>query len=89
MMKEMNPSKAPPAHIIKQLEAHLAYFLMVYGIFMGALALWGTTSHWTFFKTVGFYIIFFVFFIVEMFIMRKKHKKMLESEQSSTHSKEL
>ncbi|MFZ4712263.1 MAG: inner membrane-spanning protein YciB [Bacteriovoracaceae bacterium] len=72
MMKEMNGNKVPPVDLIKTLETHLAYFLMVYGCLMGALALWGTTSQWAFFKTIGFYIAFIVFFLFEVLMLRRK-----------------
>ena len=43
----------PPEFIVQMLEKHVAAFFLIYGFFMGALAIWGTTDQWMFFKTIG------------------------------------
>lgn len=85
MMKETNPEKQLPEVMLKRLEKHLAFFMIVYGVFMAGIALYGNqytketneelwkvwTNRWLFFKTVGFYIAFFIFMVVEFISMRK------------------
>lgn len=85
MMRATNPEKQLPEEMMKRLERDLAYFMIVYGIFMGFIALYGNqftketneelwklwTNRWVFFKTVGFYIAFFLFMVVEFILMRK------------------
>jgi len=63
-------SPLPPEFFLK-LEAHMAILMIVYGLFMGSLAVLVKTSTWLFFKTIGFYIIFFIFMIFEFIFMRK------------------
>ncbi len=74
MTTSMHPDKVPPKAMLIHLERDLSFFLIVYGCGMGALALWGTTSQWAFFKTIGFYIAFAFFFVIEMLILRRKNK---------------
>ena len=70
MMEIMPEDKPrPPEFIVQALEKHVAAFFLLYGFFMGALAVWGTTDQWMFFKTIGLYIVFFVFLIIEMFLI--------------------
>ena len=69
MMEEMGPSKLPRP-IVRRLELHMGILLMVYGIFMGTVALWGSTDQWLFFKTAGFYIVFFIFCVAEILWIR-------------------
>jgi intracellular septation protein len=76
-MMEMVPSnrKKPPKAIINMLEKHLAAFFIIFGFFMGSLAIWASTARWLFFKTIGFYIAFFIFLLFEMIIIRRKASK--------------
>lgn len=64
-----------PDFILKKLEFHMAIFLGLYGVFMGWVALSLETDRWLFFKTVGFYIAFFIFMILEMIVTRKSIKE--------------
>jgi intracellular septation protein len=73
MMKSMN-SHPMPNEIVISIERNMSLFLITYGIFMGFIALYGTTDTWLFFKTGGFYIITIVFFIIQMVFIRKKLK---------------
>ncbi len=57
---------------IVYLEKHMSFFLILYGIFMGYMAIWGSTDQWLFFKTIGFYIAMGLFIIVEMIFIRKQ-----------------
>jgi intracellular septation protein len=72
MTKTMHPDKIPPKEILTRLERDLSLFLIIYGCGMGYLAVFGTTSQWAFFKTIGFYIAFALFFIIEMILIRRK-----------------
>ena len=65
----------PNENIIRFMERDLAVFLILYGLFMGYIAIFHTTSEWTFFKTIGFYICSFIFFIGEMFVAKKRATK--------------
>lgn len=72
--------EVPDTESFKRLERDLSLFLIAYGIFMAFVAFFMTTSQWTFFKTIGFYISSFVFFGLEIFLMRRSLKKKLEFE---------
>lgn len=84
-MLESFPSKNQVPHeLMKYMEGHVAIFFLIYGIFMGAVAFWGSTDQWLFFKTLGFYGVFLIFMVFEFFMMRKKmlqiHKRQFSSE---------
>lgn len=70
MLSEMHPDQKPNIQMLKRLERDLALFLVLYGCFMGGLALWGNTNQWLFFKTIGFYICSAIFFLFEMFVIK-------------------
>lgn len=76
MMKSMN-RPLPPQVLWKSLERHLAVFFILFGLFMGATALWGNNDHWIFFKSIGFYLVFFGFMLFEVVLMRIKIKKFI------------
>lgn len=79
MMKDMEKKVPMPEFIMEKIEYHLAFFLLINGIFMGYLAIYETTSTWAFFKSIGFYLVFLVFLVAEIFVIRKLFKKyMLE-----------
>lgn len=71
MMESMN-QKTLPREIFQMLEIHISCFFVIYGLFMGGIALFASTDRWLFFKTAGFYIIFFLFFICEVVLLRYK-----------------
>jgi len=84
MMEIMPEDKPrPPEFIVQALEKHVAAFFLLYGFFMGGLAIWGTTDQWMFFKTIGLYIVFFVFLIVEMFLIRRAVAKFHRAQQQA------
>lgn len=74
MFLEMNDARSEhiPLFIIQKLEAHLVWLFLLYGSFMGFVAWKLSTDYWIFFKTIGFYIVFFIFMVVEMILLRKK-----------------
>ena len=49
----------------------MAFFLLGYGIFMAVLAIYASTGTWAFFKTIGFYLAFAVYMVIE-FVMIKR-----------------
>jgi intracellular septation protein len=76
MMESINDQKKmPPLEIMQRFETHVAIFFLGYGLFMGGVAFFLTTGQWTFFKTLGFYIVSIVFFLVEVIWLRIKMKK--------------
>lgn len=79
-MMDSMPNKAPiPEFIINSMEKHVAALFMLYGLFMVTVALWMSTDRWLFFKTIGFYIIFGIFMVFEMILIRLKMKKYFEN----------
>jgi intracellular septation protein len=72
MLSEMHPDQKPNPVFFRRLERDLALFLLSYGFFMGAIALWGTTDQWLFFKTIGFYLCAGGFFVVELFLLKRQ-----------------
>lgn len=72
-MKSMHSHPLPDA-VIMHIERHLAILLVVYGIFMAFIAFNFNTGTWLFYKTGGFYIVSVVFFVFEIFYIRKKYQ---------------
>ena len=62
----------PPRDIIQYMEKNISIFFIIYGGFMGVVAISLATDYWLFFKTIGFYIIFAFFFVLQFFLLRKK-----------------
>jgi len=76
MMESISdPQKMPPLEIMTKFEAHVALFFLGYGGFMGLVAFNATTGQWTFFKTIGFYIISIIFFLIELIWLRFMMKR--------------
>ena len=76
MMESISdPKKMPPLEIMTKFEAHVALFFLSYGGFMGLVAFHATTGQWTFFKTIGFYIISIIFFLIELIWLRAMMKR--------------
>ena len=73
----------PDKEAFKSLERDLGVFMMAYGIFMAYVAFNLSTSQWTFFKTIGFYIVSVFFFIIEMVILRRKIKLKLDNDMKA------
>ena len=78
----------PPEFFISSMERHLTVYFFVTGLFMGYIAIFHTTDTWAFFKTIGNYILFGVFYIFEIIWCRKlardyakaqKQREVLES----------
>ena len=64
MMPMQNDKKhALPEFVFIKLERDLGIFMICYGIFMAYIALKQETKAWLFYKTIGFYISSFVFFV--------------------------
>ena len=76
IMKEMNPDQSPPEWLISSLELHTGIFFGIYGSWMFYVVFNLSTDQWLFFKTLGFYIAFGVFFVIEFGFLRFKLKKM-------------
>lgn len=78
MMREMNPDQNPPEWILKSLELHTGIFFGLYGLWMFYVVFYLSTDQWLFFKTLGFYLCFAVFFVVELIFLRLKAKRIHE-----------
>ena len=78
MVEEFN-SEPPPKNILYMMEKHMSVLLIVYGSFMGIIAWKFSTDLWLFFKTIGFYIVFFVFMICEFLYIRWTLKKQVKT----------
>lgn len=83
MLAMMEESRRPPPFIIRTLELHSSIFFFLYGIFMGYVALKLSSDQWLFFKTAGFYIAFFIFFLIELVYIRLKMKKIIENQRKA------
>ncbi|PIP94552.1 MAG: hypothetical protein COW00_08535 [Bdellovibrio sp. CG12_big_fil_rev_8_21_14_0_65_39_13] len=73
MMESMPQKKNVllPDFVFQMMEWHMAFFLLGYGIFMAVLAIYASTGTWAFFKTIGFYLAFAVYMVIE-FVMIKR-----------------
>lgn len=78
--------KIPNPSIVRQIEKDLSLFLVCYGIFMLYIALLHSTSTWTFFKTIGFYLLSFIFLGVELIFIRIKVRKQTNRRESLNES---
>ena len=89
MMSMMDAEKRPPQFVIRTLELHASIFFLLYGVFMGYVALYWTSDRWIFFKTAGFYLCFFVFFVFELIFIRIKMKRYLENQRKAEFLKKI
>jgi len=73
MMESMPQKKNVqlPDFVFQMMEWHMAFFLLGYGFFMAVLAIYASTGTWAFFKTIGFYLAFAVYMVIE-FVMIKR-----------------
>ena len=60
----------PNKEIFVRIERDMSLFLILYGCFMAFIAFTRSTSEWTFFKTIGFYIATLIFFVFELIMIR-------------------
>ena len=84
MMESMKGEQkaAVPDFIFQALEKHMVLLFVLYGSFMAVVAISFSTDQWLFWKTIGFYIVFALFGIVEVFFLRSKVKKWHEAERA-------
>lgn len=75
--------RRPPDQVVSSLEKHLAAFFLLYGLFMGGLALFATTAVWLFFKVIGFYIAFLLFLLLELLLIRRRSARALRRAQEA------
>ena len=69
MMQEMNNTNLPEKFVLF-LERNMSVFMLCYGIFMIPVALYLSTDQWLFFKTGGFYIVTFIFFVSQFVYLK-------------------
>ena len=72
MMQEVQTRQMPLRLLLEPLERDMGIFTVIYGVFMGGVAVWRSSDEWLFFKTAGLYIAYLLFMIVEIFILTKK-----------------
>jgi len=77
MMREMNSdeTRQVPSFVMRSFERNIIILMFVYGAFMGLLAVLAPTSYWAFFKTAGFLIVFAIFSVIQIWVMKKDLKK--------------
>lgn len=69
-------NKMPPRELLQWTERNMGIFLFVYGSFMSVVAVLGSTEQWLFWKTIGFYICFGVFSVLQTILMRFKLRRL-------------
>ena len=81
MMLDMKMKQTPPEWVMETMEFQSGLFFFLYGVGMFFIAILAETSTWLFFKTLGFYLCFFVFMFFEILYLRHLMKKHLERVQ--------
>lgn len=71
MQQSLGQKGVMPLEITVELEKHMAIFMLGYGLMMAPIAFRASTDTWLFFKTIGFYISSGLFFIFEVFYVRR------------------
>lgn len=66
----------PPGDLFKTMELHMGLLFFFYGLFMAYVAFNFSTGQWVFYKTIGFYIAFAIFFVLELIYIRYKAKQL-------------
>lgn len=75
MAESMQHNKRLPNNLLKRLERDLVLFFILYSFFMVFVAVKLSTSTWLFFKTGGLYLIFIIFSLLEVFLIRAEIRK--------------
>ena len=65
-------NRLAPRFLVETMEKHISLFMVLYGIFMGGVAILCSTDEWVFFRTAGFYLTFLIFAVGEILFLRKK-----------------
>jgi intracellular septation protein len=79
MMESMPQKNKLPPEIFSSMEEHIGWLFAGYGTFMAFVATSWSTDRWLFFKTIGFYIAFLLFFVFEMILIRRQVRKRQEN----------
>ncbi len=88
MLESMGKENVP-LEIMSSMEKHVSYLFGLYGLFMFYVAFYWSTDRWLFFKTIGFYIVFALFMLVEFVYIRFKVKKMIKMQARQEYFKRL
>jgi len=70
MLKDMKQKIPLKEEVYKKMEWHMCLFLVLFSAFMAYVAVVNDTATWLFWKTIGFYIAFGAFMLVEMVYLR-------------------
>ncbi len=81
-MKDSSTTSLVPDFVFQGLEKHMVFLFLIYGSFMALVAMSFSTDQWLFWKTIGFYIVFGVFTLIEIIWMRVKIKKWHQAEHA-------
>lgn len=88
MSQRQNKVLPLPPELLEQvflkLEKHLFWFLITNSFLLAGIAWFAPTNYWVFYKTIGLYIGFFIFLLVELFIMRISLKRKIKEMQTYT-----
>lgn len=78
MLIEMRPDAIhPPDFIMKSMEQNIVIMFAFYGLLMGVLAIWFSTSTWAFFKTAGLFVVMGIFMVIQMVLNKRAIKKVM------------
>lgn len=86
LMNEMLTSMGksfPLEGVMEKIETHLGFFFIAYGLFMAAIALLAQTGTWLFFKTAGFYLVTFFFFMGEFIYLKLTIRRWVKNQQKA------
>jgi intracellular septation protein len=75
MLKDMGQLPPLPESIYKIIEWHMSLFLIGFALFMAKVAVYDSTATWLFWKSIGFYIAFGAFMILEMLYLRFQFRR--------------
>jgi intracellular septation protein len=70
MLNDLKQKPPLPEKVYKMMEWHMSLFLLAFAFFMAWVAIQEPTSTWLFWKTIGFYIAFGGFMLIEIFFIR-------------------
>ncbi len=85
-MQSMPQKPLIPKFLVRMMEKHMVFLFGGYGIFMAYVALSWSTDRWVFFKTIGFYIVFAIFAVLEVIYLRRRLASLLrDKSQEFSH----
>ncbi len=77
MLQEMNLPQKPPPEIMKMVEFHMCFFFLFHSVINAVLALYFPLSWWKVFKIGGFYALMVPYTIVEVILIRRRARALM------------